>query len=132
MEDKKPARKKVLIIEDSKFTRERLSQILENLDFEIVATAEDGPTGISCFREYKPDIVTIDMVMPGYLKGIDCLRLLKQIDPNVAVVMVTSVSNEKSVRGCIEEGARHYILKPFNEKKIEDVMKKIALPYPNG
>lgn len=123
MSEKPSLKKKVLIIDDSEFVRNKLKNILEGMNFEVVGVAEDGLTGINQYRELKPDIVTIDMVMPSYLKGLDCLRLLKKLDPVLNAIMVTSVSDQKTVLQCIKEGAKNYILKPFDEKKIREVME---------
>lgn len=95
------------------------------MNFEVVGVAEDGLTGINQYRELRPDIVTIDMVMPSYLKGLDCLRILKKLDPDLTAIMVTSVSDQKTVLQCIREGAKNYILKPFDEKKIKEVMEDL-------
>ena len=119
------AKKRVLIVDDSNFQRNSLKKVLEDLQFEVVGTAENGLIAVTRYKELKPDIVTIDMVMP-LMGGLDCLRLLKQIDPDVAAVMVSSVSSEEAVVHCFREGARHYILKPYEVKKVEEVMNLIV------
>jgi two-component system chemotaxis response regulator CheY len=119
------SKKRVLIVDDSNFQRNSLKNILENLQFEVVGTAENGLMAVSCYKELKPDIVTIDMIMP-LMGGLGCLRLLKQVDPNVVAVMVSSVASQETVVNCFREGAKHYILKPYEEKKIEEVMKLIV------
>jgi two-component system chemotaxis response regulator CheY len=119
------SKKRVLIVDDSNFQRNSLKKVLENLQFEVVGTAENGLMAVTHYKELKPDIVTIDMVMP-LMGGLDCLRILKQIDPNVVAVMVSSVASEDVVVHCFREGAKHYILKPYEEKKVEEVMKLIA------
>ncbi|MBI1823633.1 MAG: response regulator [Nitrospirae bacterium] len=125
MSEKAGVKKKVLIIDDSEFVRNKLKNILEGMNFEVVGVAEDGLKGINQYRELRPDIVTIDMVMPSYLKGLDCLRILKKLDPDLTAIMVTSVSDQKTVLQCIREGAKNYILKPFDEKKIKEVMEDL-------
>ncbi|MBI1824018.1 MAG: response regulator [Nitrospirae bacterium] len=119
-------KKRVLIVDDSGFVRKSLKNILEKLGCEVVGEAENGLTVLSRYKELKPDIVTIDMVMP-HLSGINCLRLLKEIDPNVVAVMVTSVSSEETILDCIHEGVKSYILKPFDEEKIKEVMAKLGV-----
>ncbi|MBI1818699.1 MAG: response regulator [Nitrospirae bacterium] len=115
-------KKRVLIVDDSNFLRISLKKILEDLSFEVVGMAENGLMAITKYKELKPDVVLIDMIMPQ-MGGLDCLRLLKKVDPEVRAVMVSSVSSQETVMTCLKEGAKHYILKPFEEKLIKQVME---------
>jgi len=124
MSDKKPVKKTVLIVDDSSSLRNILKKILENLNFEVPGMADNGITAITKYKELKPDVVMVDMIMPQ-LGGLECLRLLKQVDPKVVVIMVSSVSSQETVVSCLKEGAKHYILKPYDEAKIKQVMESI-------
>ncbi|MFI5304680.1 MAG: response regulator [Nitrospiria bacterium] len=124
MSDKKTAKKTVLIVDDSSSLRNILKKILENLNFEVPGMADNGITAITKYKELKPDVVMVDMIMPQ-LGGLECLRLLKQVDPKVVVIMVSSVSSQETVVSCLKEGAKHYILKPYDESKIKQVMESI-------
>jgi two-component system chemotaxis response regulator CheY len=125
MAEKKKGRKSVLIVDDSSALRNHLKKILEGLGYDVAGMAENGIMAITKYKEVKPDIVMIDMIMPQ-LGGLECLRLLKQIDPNVSAIMVSSVSSQETVVTCIKEGAKHYILKPYDEKKIKQVMDSFS------
>jgi two-component system chemotaxis response regulator CheY len=122
MTENKASKKRVLIVDDSNFLRNSLKNILENLNFEVAGMAENGLMAITKYKELKPDIVMIDMIMPQ-MGGLDCLRLLKKVDPNVNVIMVSSVSSQETVVLCLKEGAKHYILKPFEENKVKQIME---------
>jgi len=124
MSDKKLVKKTVLIVDDSSSLRNILKKILENLNFEVPGMADNGITAITKYKELKPDVVMVDMIMPQ-LGGLECLRLLKQVDPKVVVIMVSSVSSQETVVSCLKEGAKHYILKPYDEAKIKQVMESI-------
>ena len=117
-------KKRVLIVDDSNFLRNSLKKILENLGFEVAGMAENGLTAITQYKELKPDVVMIDMIMPQ-MGGLDCLRVLKKMDPNAVVVMVSSISTQDTVVTCLKEGAKHYILKPFEENKVKQVMDSL-------
>jgi two-component system chemotaxis response regulator CheY len=123
MTEQKP-KKRVLIVDDSNFLRNSLKSILEQLPFEVVGMVDNGLTAITKYKELKPDVVMIDMIMPQ-LGGLDCLRLLKKVDPNAVVVMVSSVSSQDTVVSCLKEGAKHYILKPYDANKVKQVMESI-------
>lgn len=119
------AKKRVLIIDDSEFVRNKLKTILENIGLEVVGVAEDGLSGVKLYRELNPDVVTIDMVLPSYFKGIDCLRTIRQINPNAVSIMVSSVSDQKTVLDCIKAGAKNYILKPFDANRIREIVENL-------
>lgn len=117
-------KKKVLIADDSQFMRNALKTILEKCECEVVAMAENGAQAVARFKELKPDIVTLDIVMPQ-VNGFEALKLLKSIDPAVKVIMVTSMSSKEDVLKCRELGAQYYLLKPFEEEKVKDTIKQV-------
>lgn len=116
---------RVLIVDDSSFMRNSLKTILEKLGHSVVGTAENAVDALAKYRDLKPDLVTLDIVMPQ-MGGVQGLKLLKSFDPHATVVMVSSMSDKESVLECAQAGAKHYLLKPFDEAKVAEVMKKIA------
>ena len=117
--------KRVLIVDDSSFMRNSLKAILEKLGYVVAGTAENGIDAVAKYRDLKPDLVTLDIVMPQ-MGGLQGLKLLKSVDPNAVVVMVSSMADKESVVECAKAGAKHYLLKPFDEAKVGDVMKRVA------
>ncbi len=117
--------KKVLVVDDSSFMRTSLKGILENLGYTVVGTAENGIEAVAKFRDLKPDVVTLDIIMPQ-MGGLQGLRLLKSVNPNAVVVMVSSMADRDSVTECVKAGAAHYLLKPFDQTKVAEVMKQIT------
>ncbi len=110
---------KVLIIDDSQFIIKHLSQIFMSRDFEIIGTADNGKTGVELFKELhdKTDIVTLDITMPE-MDGLEALKLIKTIDHNVAVIMVTAIGTAEAVKEAIKLGAKGYIVKPLDREKV--------------
>ncbi|MFL5461826.1 MAG: response regulator, partial [Gemmatimonadales bacterium] len=76
----------VLVCDDAIFMRTMISDILSQAGFEVVGEAESGVQAVEKYRELKPDLVTMDIVMP-YKSGIDATREIVQLDPNAVVVM---------------------------------------------
>src|SRR5579871_3319421 len=109
-------KKKVLIVDDSQFLRNRLKEILERNGFEVVGIAQNGLEAVSQYEKLKPDLVTLDIIMPQ-INGLETLKKLRAIDPDAAVVIVTSFSSQDSVKDCMMAGAKSYVLKPFEESK---------------
>jgi len=119
------AGKRVLIVDDSSFMRQSLKAIMEKLGYTVVGTAENGVDALAKYRDLKPDIVTLDIIMPQ-MGGLQGLKLLRSVDPNAVVVMVSSMADKESVVECAKAGAKHYLLKPFDETKVGEVMKRVA------
>jgi two-component system chemotaxis response regulator CheY len=108
---------RILVVDDTLFMRTLLKNILTTGGHEIVGEAEDGDIGVSKYQELKPDIVTMDVVMPK-MNGIEALKAIKNLDPNAKVIMCTAVGQEQMVKLAIKSGARGYIVKPFQAPKV--------------
>ena len=116
--------KKVLIVDDAAFMRMMLKDILTKNDFEVVAEAENGKAGVAAFQKYKPDIITMDITMPE-MNGIDAVKSIKAIDPNVKVVMVSAMGQQPMVIEAIQAGANDFIVKPFQPERVIEAITKV-------
>jgi two-component system chemotaxis response regulator CheY len=116
--------KKILVVDDSSFMRNALKEILEKLGYRVVGMAENGVEALARYRDLKPDVVTLDIVMPQ-MGGLQGLKLIKSFDPHAVVVMVSSMDDRGSVTECAKAGATHYRLKPFDQTKVAEVMKRV-------
>ncbi len=117
--------KRALVVDDSPYIQKELTKILERHGCEVVATASNGLEAVKKYKELKPDFVTLDLVMPQ-MGGIQTLVLLRKIDPQATVIMVSSMSSKDKIVECAKAGARHYILKPFEEEKVVEVLNKVV------
>jgi two-component system chemotaxis response regulator CheY len=107
----------VLIADDAAFMREMLRDILTGAGFRVVAEAEDGVQAVASYREHRPDLVTLDIVMPRK-SGIDTLREIREGDPNACVVMCSALGQEALVMEALDAGARDYVVKPFRADQV--------------
>jgi two-component system chemotaxis response regulator CheY len=126
LNDKKPEGLKpegtpyrVLIVDDSMFIAKQLGQILTSEGFDVVGTASDGIQGIEKYKELFPavDLVTMDITMPQ-MDGVSALEKILEFDKNAAVVMVSALGKEDVVKKCLLMGAKSYIVKPLDRKKV--------------
>jgi two-component system chemotaxis response regulator CheY len=117
--------KQALVVDDSLYIQKELSKILEKNGCQVVGTAANGLEAVKKYKELNPDFVTLDMVMPQ-MGGIQTLVLLKKIDPQAVVIMVSSLSGKDKIVECARAGASHYILKPFEEEKVAEVLQKVV------
>lgn len=110
---------KVLIIDDSMFIAKQLGQILTSEGFDVLATASDGLAGFEKYKELSPgiDLVTMDITMPN-MDGVSALEKILEYDKNAQVVMVSALGKEDVVKKCLLLGAKSYIVKPLDRKKV--------------
>ncbi|MCI6798864.1 MAG: response regulator [Treponema sp.] len=110
---------RVLVVDDSIFVAKQLGQILTSEGYEIVATAADGKEGVDKYKELCPnvDIVTMDITMPR-MDGITALEQIMAFDKNARVVMVSALGKEELVKKSLLLGAKNYIIKPLDRKKV--------------
>ena len=115
---------RVLIVDDSIFVAKQLGQILTSEGYEVVATAVDGKDGVDKYKELAPnvDLVTMDITMPR-MDGITALEQIMAFDKNAKVVMVSALGKEELVKKSLLLGAKNYIVKPLDRKK---VLERIA------
>lgn len=105
--------KKILIVDDSAFMRMTLKNILVENGFEIIGEAEDGKDAVRKYKELKPDIVTMDITMPGK-SGIDATKDILSDHPEAVIVMVSAISQKKYVLESLRIGAKEFLFKPLN------------------
>jgi two-component system chemotaxis response regulator CheY len=121
----------VMAVDDSAFTLTIISTYLENSEFEVVEAARNGSDAIERFREVEPDLVLLDIVMPG-LSGQETLRQILEIRPDAKVVMVSSLGTEEDVRECLEIGARSFLKKPFAKEDLIEFLRELVATAPGG
>ena len=107
---------KVLAIDDSE-NNVRLMKDILSVKNHVIETATSGEQGIEKFTTFKPDLVLLDLAMPG-MDGNEVLRRLIALDENVCVVMVSAAGNRQLLEECIEKGAIGYVEKPFSVKNL--------------
>jgi two-component system chemotaxis response regulator CheY len=115
---------KILIVDDTLFMRTLLKNILFSGGHTIAGEVVDGDDAIAKYRELKPDLVTMDVVMPK-MNGIEALKGIRSLDPNAKVIMCTAVGQEQMVKLAIKTGARGYIVKPFQAPKVLEEINNV-------
>ena len=114
---------RVLIVDDSKFMRMLLGDLLSRNGFEILE-AESGEEAVKVYLAERPDLVTLDILMPGR-DGIETVQDLRAQDPDARVVMVTALGMEDYIQRALEAGADGFILKPFSPERVLETLREV-------
>ncbi|MCH8029825.1 MAG: response regulator [Candidatus Dadabacteria bacterium] len=118
-------REKILIVDDEEYILKLLKLALQRLGYEC-ETVNDGYACLSKFDDGQTfDIVLLDIAMPK-LDGIETLKKLKQISPDLSVVMVSASKDAENVKAAMQQGAYDYIFKPFDMAEVETVIQRAA------
>ncbi|WP_156289149.1 response regulator [Oceanobacillus salinisoli] len=115
---------KILVVDDAKFMRVTLANMLEKANHEIVGEAKDGEEAIAKYKELSPDIITMDLTMPG-MNGIDATREIMKWNQHAIIIVCSALGQQKVVTEAIEAGAKDYIIKPFDETRVIETVNRL-------
>src|SRR5712692_6626835 len=115
----------ILIVDDHPLTRSALTALLEQNGFSVVGEAADGEAAIQQARELMPDLVLLDLSMPG-MNGLEALPRLREAAPSAEVVVLTASGTEENLLGAIRGGAAGYLLKSEPPERIVDFLRGVA------
>ncbi len=117
--------KRVLVVDDAIFMRNMIKDIFAQApDFEVVGEAVHGLEAVEKYKELKPDVTIMDIVMP-FKSGIDATREIVKYDANAVIVMCSALGQEQLVMEAIEAGAADFIVKRFNADEVLKVVRKV-------
>jgi two-component system, chemotaxis family, chemotaxis protein CheY len=116
--------KRILIIEDCKFTTSTLKEILKREGYNVVGQATTGAEGIEMAYELEPDVVTIDNMLPD-MTGIDVVKELQKEIENCKIVMISSLTDDNIIKEALKNGASKYLVKPFTASQLKESLEEI-------
>lgn len=114
----------ILIVDDSGMMRRNLSLILKTAGHNIVAEAANGNQAYLEYDKNKPDLVTMDITMPG-MDGLQAVQKIIDAFPDAVIIMVTAIGEKHHIIEAVKYGAKHYILKPFAPDKVIAVVNEV-------
>lgn len=114
---------RILITDDSRLLRKKLREDLEKLGCEVVE-AVNGKEAITFVLEQEPDGVILDIVMP-VVGGIEALEFIREVAPNVPIVMLSSMDTPQKLMQCLKMGAIDFIRKPYTKEQIAHTVETI-------
>ncbi len=114
----------VLIVDDHEVVRNGIRGFLETIpEFSVIGEAGSGPAALDIVREHIPDVVLMDLIMPG-MDGVETTRQLKQISPRTQVVVLTSYHEDSHIFPALKAGATSYVLKDLKMEKLAEAIHK--------
>jgi two-component system chemotaxis response regulator CheY len=108
---------RVLVVDDSMFIAKQLGQIFTSEGFELAGTAADGAQGVEQYKILRPDLVTMDITMP-VMDGVSAIEKILEFDKGARIIMVSALGKEDVVKKSLLMGAKSYIVKPLDRKKV--------------
>ncbi|MEE8116584.1 MAG: response regulator [Gemmatimonadales bacterium] len=114
----------ILVCDDAMFMRTMISDILSQAGFDIVGEAATGLQAVEKYRQLKPDLVTMDIVMPD-MSGIDAVREIIKDDPNARVLMCSAMGQQALVAEAIQAGAKDFLVKPFQPSRVLEAVQRV-------
>lgn len=115
---------RILIVDDSAFMRMTLKNILSKEGYEIAGEAENAEQAVTKFSELKPNLVTMDIIMPGE-NGIKAVKEIMKINPSAQILMVSAMGQEALIVEAMQAGAKNFIIKPFQPEKVIEAVRKV-------
>lgn len=117
---------RVLIVDDHEIVREGLQILLsEESGIEVAGTAKDGAEGLALIKKLKPDVVLMDIAMPG-MDGIETMKRVLSTFPAIHIIILTSYSDDMRVRDAIQAGATGYLLKDVLKSDLVNAIRSAA------
>ncbi|MFM7035361.1 MAG: response regulator [Planctomycetia bacterium] len=111
---------RLLVVDDALIMRTMIKDIARNAGWEIAGEATTGAEAVARYRELKPDLVTLDIVMPE-MDGVEALRTIRGEDPAARIVMVSAIDQRAKLTECIHLGAHDFVVKPFDRQALRSL-----------
>ncbi len=119
---------RVLLVDDARFMRLILRQILEEAGYQVVGEACNGKEAVEEYKDKKPDLVTMDVIMPE-MSGVEAARKIIKASPEAKILMVSAMGQQQLVKESLEAGAYDYVVKPFVPEDVLDKVKQALSSY---
>ncbi len=116
--------KRILIVDDTSYIRKALREIIEDNGHTVVGEAKNGIEAIELTEKLLPELIIMDIVMPGK-NGIEAMIDIKKRFPHIKIVLMSALGQEKLIMDAINAGAQKFIIKPFKKENIISLLEKI-------
>ena len=116
--------KRLLVVDDAMLMRKMIRDVAIEAGWEVAGEARNGAEAVELYDRLRPDLVTMDVVMPE-MSGLEALRRIRAVDPDAQVVMVTALDQKQTLMESIRDGAIDFIVKPFDRGRVISLLTKV-------
>lgn len=113
-----------LVVDDSKIARKKTRDFIEDMGYKVVAEAVDGVDAIEQYKKYLPQFMTIDLEMPN-MKGIEASKEILKLNPDVNIILVTSIIDKKEIINGLKIGIKKVLQKPFSFEAFSHIIHEL-------
>ena len=110
-------KKQVMVVDDSRMMELHIRRLLEGTDYEIVAYCENGEDAIAGYADLWPDVVTMDIIMPG-IDGLETAQIILEEHPDARIIMVSSLVYDDTINEAHDIGAKTFLYKPITKENL--------------
>ncbi|MEQ9468071.1 MAG: response regulator [Ekhidna sp.] len=115
---------RVLIVDDSTYIRSSLRSLLTDQGYDVIGEAKNGEMAIDLALELKPDVITLDNILPD-MTGLDILKALNTSDFKTSVIMISAVGQQSAIVDAMNNGAKYYLVKPYDESELIGILREL-------
>ena len=117
--------KRLLVVDDALLMRKMICEVAREAGWDVAGEARNGAEAVELYSRLRPDLVTMDVVMPE-MGGLEALRRIRAVDPDAQVVMITAVDQKQTLLESIRAGAIDFIVKPFERQRVLGLLAKLG------
>lgn len=120
-------KKRIMVVDDSRMMELQIKKLLEDTEYEVAAYCENGEEAIARYGEVKPDVVTMDIIMPG-IDGLETAQVLMYEHDEARIIMISSLGDDDMLQEVYGIGAQAVLFKPLTREALLGALKKVLTP----
>ena len=110
-------KKQLMVVDDSRMAELQIRKLLEDSDYEVAAYCENGEEAIARYDEIRPDVVTMDIIMPG-IDGLETAQIILEEHPDAKIIMISSLVCDDTIHDASTIGAMTFLYKPVSRDSL--------------
>lgn len=118
---------KLMVVDDSRMVHLKMLDLLEGTDFEVAGFCQNGEDAVEMYRQVRPDVVTMDILMPG-MDGLETARAILEEDPKANIVIVSSLAYDDTIQEANQIGTKGFLYKPFDKASLLEALQNALAP----
>lgn len=122
-------KKRIMVVDDSRMMELQIKKLLEDTEYEVAAYCENGEEAIARYDEVNPDVVTMDIIMPG-IDGLEAAQVLMYEHDEAKIIMISSLGDDDMLQEVYGIGAQAVLFKPLTREALLAALKKVLTPRP--